>query len=98
MAATILLSNLFPARVGSGGGRIGKHIRQNKHPFRCSTNLFIGDRPQFAWDSNLALNRRGNFLGRHGETRSEPIADLIGDNFNNGHARVVLIALVDAIA
>jgi hypothetical protein len=31
-------------------------------------------------------------------TRGEPIANFIRDNFNDGHAGVVLVAFVDAIA
>ena len=69
----------------------------NKYHFQRATNLIFGDRSQFAWDINFSLNLRGNLLSRDRETRSEPVADLIGDNFNNSHARVVLIALVDTI-
>jgi hypothetical protein len=96
MATTILLSHLFPERVGSRGRRISKYT-SNKYHFQCA-NLFIGDRSQFAWDSNFALHRRNNLLSRHGETRSEPVTDLIRDNFNDSHARVILIALVDSVA
>jgi hypothetical protein len=75
---------------------LGTEGSANKLPTSI-TNLFFGDRSQFAWDSNFASNGRDNLLSRHRETRSEPIADLVRDNFNHGHARVVLIALVDAI-
>lgn len=95
MATTILLLYLFPEHFGSRGQRVSKYT-SNKYRFQCA-NLCPGDRSQFAWDCNLALNRRGNLLNRHRETRSEPIADLVRDHFNDRHARVGLIALVDAV-
>jgi hypothetical protein len=55
----------------------------NEYHFKCATNLCNGDRSQFAWDINFSLNLRGNLLNRHRETRSEPIAYLVGDNFND---------------
>jgi hypothetical protein len=95
MATTILFSHLLPERVGSEGRRISKNT-SNKYYLQYA-NLFLGDHSQFTWDSNFALNRGGNLLNRHRETRSEPIPDLVRDNFDNRHARVVLIALVNPI-
>ena len=95
MATTILFSHLFP--VGSRSRRISKYTT-NKYHSQCA-NLFLGDRSQFAWDRNFALNRRVSLLlSRLRGTRSEPIPDLVRDNFNGSYARVGLITLVDAIA
>jgi len=79
------------------GAEGSANYTSNEYHFQCATDLCLGDRSQFARDINFPLNLRGNLLSSHRETRSEPIADLVGDNFNDSHARVVLIALVDAI-
>lgn len=97
MTTTILFSRLLPERVGSGRPKNQQINVQQVSPSNAQTNLLTGDRSQFAWDSNFALYRRRQLLSRHRETRSEPIADLVGDNFNDSHARVVHIAFVDAI-
>jgi len=36
-------------------------------------------------------------LDRRRTTRREPIADLVRDDLNNGYARVIFIAFMDAI-
>lgn len=64
------------------------------------THLILRDRPQLAWGRSLPRDRAvGDVDGLPDLTAGgDPVTNLVRDDFDDRHARVVLVALVHAVA